>query len=181
MDIRTVADVLGHIDPSQTLRVYSHAIEERNKATAIMGQVPSAERKQPAELTTAQWDWSLTVGHIMLTQSDRWHEHGDALEQAVAVIEWDALHVERRTVRPVIEERPAQRLTMTVEEAAGALGISRACASSAVGRAEIPWIRIGRRILIPKVALERMLNAVTKAEAAPGNRNYTQVLFTVVE
>ncbi len=29
MDIRTVADFLGHSDPSLTLRVYSHAIEER--------------------------------------------------------------------------------------------------------------------------------------------------------
>jgi integrase len=57
MDIRTVADFLGHSDPSLTLRVYSHAIEERTKAAAtIMGQVLSAERKkkQPAELTPAQ-------------------------------------------------------------------------------------------------------------------------------
>lgn len=55
MDIRTVADFLGHSDPSLTLRVYSHAIEERTKAAAsIMGQVLSAERKkQPAELTSA--------------------------------------------------------------------------------------------------------------------------------
>ena len=53
MDVRTVADFLGHSDPSLTLRVYSHAIEERNKAAAaIMGQVLSAQRK-PAELTPA--------------------------------------------------------------------------------------------------------------------------------
>ena len=54
MDIRTVADFLGHSDPSLTLRVYSHAIEERTKAAAtIMGQVLSAERKKkPAELTS---------------------------------------------------------------------------------------------------------------------------------
>lgn len=53
MDIRTVADVLGHSDPSLTLRVYSHAIEERNRAAAvIMGQVLSAKKKEPAELTT---------------------------------------------------------------------------------------------------------------------------------
>jgi site-specific recombinase XerD len=38
MDIRTVADFLGHSDPSLTLRVYSHAIEVRNRASAtIMG------------------------------------------------------------------------------------------------------------------------------------------------
>ena len=50
MDIRTVADFLGHSDPSLTLPVYSHAIEERNRAAAaIMGQVLSA-KKEPAEL-----------------------------------------------------------------------------------------------------------------------------------
>jgi integrase len=52
MHIRTVADVLGHSDPSLTLRVYSHAIEERNQAAAVMGQVLSAKKKEPAELTT---------------------------------------------------------------------------------------------------------------------------------
>lgn len=49
------------------------------------------------------------------------------------------------------------RLTMTVEEAAAALGISRAFAYEAVTRNEIPHVRIGRRILIPRAALERML------------------------
>ena len=49
------------------------------------------------------------------------------------------------------------RLTLTVEEAAALLGISRAFAYEAVTRGEIPSIRIGRRILVPKVALERFL------------------------
>ncbi len=50
MDVRTVANFLGHADPSLTLRVYSHAIEERNRAAAtIMGQVLAA-RKEPAGL-----------------------------------------------------------------------------------------------------------------------------------
>jgi integrase len=38
MDVRTVAGRLGHSDPSITLRVYSHALEERDRAAAeIMG------------------------------------------------------------------------------------------------------------------------------------------------
>ena len=98
-----------------------------------------------------------TVGRITITQLDWWNAHPDAFSEAVAVIEWDELHVERRTVRPVIEERPPQWLTMTVEEAAVVLGISRATAY-AVSRGEIPCIRIGRRILIPKVALEWLLD-----------------------
>jgi integrase len=40
VDVRTVAGRLGHSDPSLTLRVYSHAIEERDRAAAaIMGTV----------------------------------------------------------------------------------------------------------------------------------------------
>jgi len=77
MDIRTAADFLGHSDPSLTLGVYSHAIEE----------------------------------------------------------------------------------------AAAVLGISRAIAYNAVSRGEIPCIRIGRRILIPKVALERLLDGGGEAGA----------------
>jgi integrase len=40
VDVRTVAGRLGHSDPSLTLRVYSHAIEERDRAAAaILGNV----------------------------------------------------------------------------------------------------------------------------------------------
>ncbi len=55
--------------------------------------------------------------------------------------------------------RAQRRSTLTVEEAAEMLGLSRAFAYEAVTRGEIPSIRIGRRILIPKVALERLLNS----------------------
>jgi excisionase family DNA binding protein len=48
---------------------------------------------------------------------------------------------------------------MTVEEAAIALGISRAFAYEAVAKGDIPCIRIGRRILIPKVALKKLLDS----------------------
>ncbi len=36
VDVRTVAGRLGHNDPSVTLRVYSHVIEERDRAAAAM-------------------------------------------------------------------------------------------------------------------------------------------------
>jgi excisionase family DNA binding protein len=49
------------------------------------------------------------------------------------------------------------RLTLTVEEAAATLGISRAFAYEAVRRGDIPSIRIGRRVLVPQAALARML------------------------
>lgn len=50
-----------------------------------------------------------------------------------------------------------ERLTLTVDEAAERLGLSRPVAYQAVKRGEIPVIRIGRRILIPIAALEKML------------------------
>jgi excisionase family DNA binding protein len=51
------------------------------------------------------------------------------------------------------------RLTLTVEEAAATLGVSRASAYEAVRRGEIPAIRIGRRVLVPRAALDRLLSA----------------------
>lgn len=42
---------------------------------------------------------------------------------------------------------------MTVEEAGQLLGISRGLAFEAVRRGEIPSIRIGRRILVPRARL----------------------------
>jgi excisionase family DNA binding protein len=49
------------------------------------------------------------------------------------------------------------RLVYTVDEAATLLGISRSFAYEAVNAGRIPSMRIGRRILVPKAALERFL------------------------
>lgn len=50
-----------------------------------------------------------------------------------------------------------EKLTLTVEEAGTLLGISRSLAFEAVCQNRIPHIRIGKRILVPRVALEKML------------------------
>ena len=47
--------------------------------------------------------------------------------------------------------------TMTVEEAARELGIGRNAAYDAARTGQLPSIRIGKRILIPRAALDRML------------------------
>jgi excisionase family DNA binding protein len=49
------------------------------------------------------------------------------------------------------------RATLSVDEAAERLGISRNHCYEAVRQGTIPAIRIGRRLLIPKAALERKL------------------------
>ena len=100
---------------------------------------------------------SETVGAVTLTQGAWWDEHSDVFDEAVAILSWEEMHVEGRTVGPVITDRPEQRLTMSIEEAAIALGISRAFAYEAVARGEIPRIRIGKRILIPIAGLNRLL------------------------
>jgi excisionase family DNA binding protein len=52
---------------------------------------------------------------------------------------------------------PAVEPTMPVEQAAKAIGISRAAAYQGVQTGEIPSIRIGRRIVVPTAAVRRML------------------------
>jgi excisionase family DNA binding protein len=54
-------------------------------------------------------------------------------------------------------EQSSQRLTITVTEAAKRLGIGKNQAYEGVHRGQIPSIRVGKRILIPLKALQRML------------------------
>ncbi|MBM4461763.1 MAG: helix-turn-helix domain-containing protein [Chloroflexi bacterium] len=57
-----------------------------------------------------------------------------------------------------MSKKESERLTMTVVEAADALGISRATAYSLCREGKLPVIRISeRRLVIPKAALQRML------------------------
>ena len=51
-----------------------------------------------------------------------------------------------------------ERATYTVEEAGRLLGIGRGQAYEAVRRGEIPSVRIGKRIIVPKDALARLLS-----------------------
>jgi excisionase family DNA binding protein len=51
-----------------------------------------------------------------------------------------------------------ERKTLSVEEAAVALGIGRTLAYEAVRRGEIPTVRIGRRLLVPRGALNQLLS-----------------------
>ena len=55
------------------------------------------------------------------------------------------------------------RLVLTVEEAARLLRISRGLAYEMVKQHALPTIRLGRRILVPRSALDRLLSdAATK-------------------
>jgi len=66
----------------------------------------------------------------------------------------------RHAGKPIrIKPSPDERLTLTVEEGAKLLGISRAFAYESVRRGDIPHIKIGRRLLIPKAKLNELLDS----------------------
>lgn len=49
------------------------------------------------------------------------------------------------------------RHTFSVAEAAEALGVTPPTVYRAIGRGDLPHLRIGRRIVVPKIALLRLL------------------------
>ena len=51
-----------------------------------------------------------------------------------------------------------KRLVLTVTEAAVALGISRTHAYDLIARGELPSLRLGRRIVVPRRGLERLVD-----------------------
>jgi excisionase family DNA binding protein len=61
-----------------------------------------------------------------------------------------------------MEELMEDCLTLTVDEAAKVLGISRALAYELIASGEIPSLRLGRRIVVPRRALDLLL-----AQAVP--------------
>ncbi len=56
------------------------------------------------------------------------------------------------------------KLTVSVEEAAELLGISRTLAYVLAARGELPVLRFGRRIVIPRRRLEELLGGVSVVE-----------------
>ena len=60
-------------------------------------------------------------------------------------------------------EYRADRLVYTVAEAGALLGISRAFAYELVARDELPVIRLGRRIVVPKAALLAMVGLAERS------------------
>ena len=59
------------------------------------------------------------------------------------------------------------KLTLTVDETAKYLGIARNSAYEAIARGEIPVIKVGKRLLVPKAALEQLLKCNQPKTAKP--------------
>jgi len=60
------------------------------------------------------------------------------------------------------------RLTFTVDETRRKLGLSRGLIYQAIHQGQIPHLRIGRRILIPRAALEKLLANLGTFNIPPG-------------
>lgn len=56
----------------------------------------------------------------------------------------------------------SERLALTVEEAGALLGISRDLAYDLVARRELPSVRLGRRLVVPRRALEEALGRLAE-------------------
>lgn len=65
----------------------------------------------------------------------------------------------------IVPGTPVSR-TITINEAAQRLGISRHSAYEAARRGEIPTLKIGRLILVPEAAFERLLDVPVAPRAA---------------
>jgi excisionase family DNA binding protein len=60
-----------------------------------------------------------------------------------------------------MQQQATEKRTLTVVEAAEVLGLSRNAAYEAIRRGELPALRFGRRVVVPRAAIDKML-----AEAA---------------
>ena len=50
-----------------------------------------------------------------------------------------------------------ERLVLSVTEAGRLVGLGRSAAYDAIARGDLPYLRIGRRIVVPRRALEKLL------------------------
>ncbi len=62
------------------------------------------------------------------------------------------------------------KLTLSVEEAAKLLGIGRNLCYDRVKTGEIPIIKIGRRLLVPRRALEKLLEEPKPLNLTPAGK-----------
>ena len=89
------------------------------------------------------------------------HIFADAIVRAQAEIVGISPNENRKIHEPPsINSQPAvqtEKLTLSVEEAAKVLGISRPPAYEAVRTGKIPSFRFGKRYVIPRAALTKLL------------------------
>jgi excisionase family DNA binding protein len=73
--------------------------------------------------------------------------------------------VPTETTQPPTPDTDDDLLAWPVPHAGRKLGLSRDAAYRAARSGQLPTIRIGRRLLVPRAALERMLDGVEAVES----------------
>lgn len=68
-------------------------------------------------------------------------------------------------------ETSEQRLTYTISEVAKLLGLSRASTYALANSGGLPVLRLGRRIVVPKVCLTKLLAEASKGRKENGYGN----------
>ena len=75
----------------------------------------------------------------------------------------------------------AERLVYTIPEAGRLLGLGRNAAYAAAQRGEIPTLRIGRLLLVPKIPFHRMLGIAGTPTATPAQASDVGAKLPTVE
>jgi len=74
-------------------------------------------------------------------------------------------------VMATTRHQPSRRLTFTVEEAAGLIGISRAQAYRCVKNDQLKAVQLGRRLVVPVVAVEQLLGTSMTSDDSDAERS----------
>ena len=69
------------------------------------------------------------------------------------------------------ERRPDESLTLSVMETAKMLGLSRNSVYEAIRTGQIPSVRFGKRVFVPRVALNRMISEADNYESHGSQRS----------
>ena len=77
------------------------------------------------------------------------------------------------TITRTIDDDWRQRATLSVEDTAAVLGLSRNTVYSAIRSGEIPCVRVGRRFLVPTALLAEMLGLVSDRSPAASDSHVT--------
>ena len=79
------------------------------------------------------------------------------------------------TGRKLSGPQQEERLVYTVPEAGRLLGLGRNAAYDAAKRGDIPTLRMGRLLLVPKIPFHRMLGITDIGPAAPAEASEIRV------
>jgi excisionase family DNA binding protein len=79
---------------------------------------------------------------------------------------WRAIRLYRTHETEVVVEETGRVLVFSVPEAARLLGISRTHAYGLVARGELVHVRLGRRIVVPRHAIDALLQTPPDGPAA---------------